>query len=256
MRAVYVWYKCVWSLMLLLLFFCACVLNGEIDHGEIETGWWGDPLDSLRRSCHPMNSQRNPSELNESHRARAAEKERIGTKKRSLNNAIHYSSSYAIPDLLSSSSYQDFLCIFCSPFFSFPFLSLPWSCTAYSFQTLTNRFTHTRRQLLWNVLLEERDSLFPPYSTVDDTRERTWMSVHTRTATHPHEVRILIVSLKSYITAGSTRRRVNINNLAFKIRFLINTIYVDMKTIEKTKNLYIITLWKWDEILFSFFFLV
>ena len=68
------------------------------------------------------------------------------------------------------------------------------------------------------------------------------MSVHTRTATHPHEVRILIVSLKSYITAGSTRRRVNINNLAFKIRFLINTIYVDMKTIEKTKNLYIITL--------------
>ena len=242
--------------MLLLLFFCACVLNGEIDHGEIETGWWGDPLDSLRRSCHPMNSQRNPSELNESHRARAAEKERIGTKKRSLNNAIHYSSSYAIPDLLSSSSYQDFLCIFCSPFFSFPFLSLPWSCTAYSFQTLTNRFTHTRRQLLWNVLLEERDSLFPPYSTVDDTRERTWMSVHTRTATRPHEVRILIVSLKSYITAGSTRRRVNINNLAFKIRFLINTIYVDMKTIEKTKNLYIITLWKWDEILFSFFFLV
>jgi|688.fasta_scaffold456109_1 hypothetical protein len=28
------------------------------------------------------------------------------------------------------------------------------------------------------------------------------------------------------MTAGSTRRRVNINNLAFKIRFFINTVYV------------------------------
>lgn len=150
-----------------------CVFNGEIDHGE--TGWWGDPLDSLRRSCHPMNSQRNPNELNESHRvARAAEKERIGTEKRSLNNAIHYSSSYAIPDLLSSSSYQDFLYIFCSPFFFIPISLFALILHGvYSFQTLTNRFTHTRRQLLSNVLLEESDSLFPPFSTVDDTRERT-----------------------------------------------------------------------------------
>ena len=152
--------------MVLLFSVTVCVFNGEIDHGE--TGWWGDPLDSLRRSCHPMNSQRNPNELNESHRvARAAEKEQIGTEKRSLNNAIHYSSSYAIPDLLSSSSsYQDFLYIFCSPFFSFPFLSLPWSCTAYTLFRLWRIDSHTPDDNCCQMFCSRKATpffhLFPP----------------------------------------------------------------------------------------------